>query len=392
MATEIIDDDVNCCMRTEEQELMAQGIKEFCEANVTEEAIKEAYNTFSAPKGWEKAYMEAGYSLMGLPEEYGGIPASLKSRVIVKEEISRNTGAVLPDGNALVMDDICSFGTPEQIEFFSKIFFEQGKTGICMAISEPNAGSDNAAMSTTVKKVGDKLILNGQKTFVSDARNSNYVLVVAKDESPARENKEWSWWIMPIDTPGIKLVDVTEISFRTAPFSDVYFDNVEVDESMLLGRRGAGFMQLMKNFEVERVLLMGVPLGLAQCAMDDAAAYASVRETFGKPIGSYQLIQEKLVEMQVRLNNMRNFLYKIAWEHDHGRAKRVDYALVKYYVSKAATEVCEMAMDIYAGIGYTTDTRVNRCWMDSKGLQYGGGTREIMVHIAGRQLLKEYAK
>jgi len=126
--------------------------------------------------------------------------------------------------------------------------------------------------------------------------------------------------------------------------------------------------------------------------MEDAAAYAGQRVAFGQTIGKFQQIQQKLTDMEVKIQNMRNLLYKTAWELDNGISVQLNSALVKRYIPNAALEVCSDALQIFGGLGYTTETRVSRLWQDSRGNQIAGGTDEIMVYIAGRQILKKYAK
>jgi crotonobetainyl-CoA dehydrogenase len=218
------------------------------------------------------------------------------------------------------------------------------------------------------------------------------MLVVAKDEDPSPENTSMSMWLVSMDTPGIKTAPIHKIGQTLLPLADIYFDNVTVEESCLVGERGKGFLNLMKNFEVERLSLAAWSLGLAQAAMDDAAAYAGQRVQFGKTIGNFQLIQEKLTDMEIKIQNMRNIIYKTAWELDNGMPVQLNSALVKRYVPSTAVEVCTAAMQIFGGLGYTTESRVSRLWQDARGNQFAGGTDEIMVHIAGRQILKKYGK
>lgn len=172
----------------------------------------------------------------------------------------------------------------------------------------------------------------------------------------------------------------------------MYFDGVVLTEDMRIGKPGEGFLNLMKNFETERCLIVAQCIGVAQAAMDDAAAYVSERTTFGKPIANYQLIQLKLTEMEIALQNSRNMLYKCLWKMDNGQSVRIDSALLKYYAGKACTMVASEALQIFGGLGYTDETRVGRMWVDLRGMQIAGGTDEIMVYIAGRQLSKKYAQ
>lgn len=380
---------------TEEHELLIENIKEWARRNVDEAKVKQWYADFNVSDELCKSYMEAGLGLMGVPEEYGGVATDALTLAVLNETVDRECGSIMPmPGATLMVWDICEFGTKEQIEkFVVNGYMKTGRCTVGLGISEPGAGSDNSGMTTTVKTVNGKLILNGQKTFGSCCRNNTHTIIVAKDEDASRENKNYSMWIVPNDAPGFKQVEVEEIAVRLMPFSDIYLDNVELDPSWLLGTRGKGFIQLMKNFELERILAVAGSLGIAQAAMDEAAAYTSQRIVFQQPIANFQLIQKKLVDMETKLQLMRNFIYKTAWDKDNGaKGINTNISLLKYYCAKTAHEVCDDAMNIFAGIGFTTDHRVSRMWMETKGYEFAGGTAEIMVHIAGRQLAKKYAR
>ena len=292
------------------------------------------------------------------------------------------------------MRDFIDFGaTSEQISDAMQDYLETGQPIFSLGFSEPGAGSDNQAMTCVTRKQEDgTYLLNGQKTWVTQGEVFPNVLVIAKDEDPARENKSMSMWIVPKDAPGLSTAPLHKIGQKVAAFCEVYFDGVVLTEDMRIGKPGEGFLNLMKNFETERCLIVAQCIGVAQAAMDDAAAYVSERTTFGKPIANYQLIQLKLTEMEIALQNSRNMLYKCLWKMDNGQSVRIDSVLLKYYAGKACTMVASEALQIFGGLGYTDETRVGRMWVDLRGMQIAGGTDEIMVYIAGRQLSKKYAQ
>lgn len=379
---------------TDEQELMLENLREFCARECTEERIQKWYEQRYVDEDVRKAYLEAGFGYMFIPEEYGGVSSDAVTMALVVTELMRCTKATMPFMSySLSMFDLCEFGTPELIEEGMKYYEATGEQCFSLALSEPCAGSDNQGMQTVAHWNGDGTVtLNGTKTMVSLAETAPYMLVIAKDEDPSRDNKSMSMFMIKTDTPGISLSPLHKIGQQITNFSEVYLDNVTVPESCMLGVKGEGFMQLMKNFELERIMLASHSLGLAKAALEEAAAYAGQRMAFGKTIGSFQLIQEKLTDMEIKVQNMENLLLKTAWEFDQGMSVRLDSALAKRYISMSATEVCSDALQIMGGIGYTTESCVGRLWIDARGSQFGGGTDEIMVHIAGRQIIKKYAK
>lgn len=379
--------------KTEEQELLLESLKDFVERYCPEESVKAWYTAHDVPDEIAKEFVNAGFGFLGIPEEYGGTPCDVLTLMMVAEELCRLTASTMPFlSNILNMYDMVLLGTPEQIKTTMKEYEENGKPSFSLAISEPQAGSDNSSMSTTARHVDGKVIINGSKTFVTHGDVAPYTLVVCKEEEPSRENKEMSMYMVPLNSKGISTSKLHKIGQNVTSFCEMYFDNVECDESCLVGERGKGFVQLMDNFAIERLLICAQALGLAQAAMDDAAAYAAQRVQFEQPIYKFQQIQEKLTDMETKLVNMRNMVYMVAWQHDNGESTRITAALAKRYVCTAATEVCSDAVQILGGIGYTTETRVSRAWLDSRGWQIAGGTNEVMVHVAGRQLIKKYGK
>ena len=373
---------------------MLENLREFCARECTEERIQKWYEQRYVDQDVRKAYLEAGFGYMFIPEEYGGVSSDAVTLTLIVTELMRCTKATMPFMSyGLAMFDLSEFGTPELMKEGMKYYEETGEQCFSLALSEPCAGSDNMSMQTTAHWNGDGTVtLNGVKTMVSLAETAPFTLVIAKDEDPARENKSMSMWMFPTKTEGVKLSPLHKIGQQITNFSEMYLDNVVIPESALMGEKGKGFIQLMKNFELERIMLASHSLGLAKAALDEAGAYAGERMAFGKPIGDFQLIQEKLTDMEIKVQNMENLLLKTAWEFDNGMSVRIDSALAKRYCSISATEVCSDALQIMGGIGYTTESCVGRLWIDARGSQFGGGTDEIMVHIAGRQLVKKYAR
>lgn len=378
---------------TDEQELLLESVREFCERYFTEDVIKEMYETGDMPDEIAKAYRDAGFGLMGIPEEYGGIPCDKVTLGLMIEELYHSSGCnhILYQ-NSLTAFDIVEFGTPEQIQKYMEAYMKTGWPLCSLAISEPGAGSDNRNMSCTAKRQDDGTYrLNGQKTWVTMGAKLPYTIVVAKDEDPSRENDRMSLWMIELDRKGVSTAGLHKIGQQCIPFCEMYFDDVVLTEEDRVGAPGEGFMMVMKNFEVERSLLVAEQLGLAQAAMEDAVAYAKQRVAFNKPIANFQMTQEKFTEMEIRLQNTRNMLYKTLWELENGISIQLDSALLKRYGCTECFNVADMALSIYGGLGYTTEVRIGRLWADCRGNMFGGGTPEIMAYIAGRQVAKKYA-
>ncbi len=379
---------------TDEQQLMIESVKEYCEQYFSEEQVKEYYANHEIPVEATKAWVDAGFGLMGIPEEYGGVPADKLTIGLVLEAAYHYSAATVPFiNNSVAMFDIVEFGNEEQIAMSVDTYLETGRPPFSLGISEPEAGSDNMNMSTVSKEQPDgTYIINGTKTFVTQGDQFPYVLVLAKDEDPARENASISMWLVPRDREGISSSPLYKIGQEILPFCEMYFDDVVVTEDERVGERGAGFNNLMRGLEMERAFVACWSLGLAQAAMDDAAAFASQRVTFGKTIGKYQLVQERLCNMETKLQAVRTWTYRVLWEMDNDISVRTTSALLKRFAVISCFEVVDDAMQILGGIGFTSEMRVGRLWRDCRGNRFGGGADDIMVHVAGRQLVKQYAQ
>ena len=378
---------------TDEQELLLESVREFCDRYFTDDVVKEMYENGGMPDEIAEAYRDAGFGLMGIPEEYGGIPADKVTLGLMIEELYRSAGCMhILYQNSLSMFDIMEFGTEEQKQQAVDHYMETGWPIASLSISEPGAGSDNGSMTCVAKKQADGTYkLSGQKTWVTMGEKLPYTIVVAKDEDPSRENRNMSLWYIPMDTPGVSTAPLHKIGQQCIPFCEVYFDDVVVTEEQRMGKPGEGFMMLMKNFEVERSFIVAEQVGLAQAALEDAAKYANQRIAFGKPITKLQMIQEKLCDMEIKVQNTRNMLYKTLWKLDNGESVQLDSAMLKRYGCSECFQVADMALSIYAGLGYTTEVRIGRIWADLRGNMFGGGTHEVMAYIAGRQVAKKYA-
>lgn len=377
---------------TEEQELLLESLREVMARSGSEDYMKECYAEHRYPQELVDALNEAGFSMLGVPEEHGGTPVDTLTLMLVAEEICRLGGPHFVFGQALSIADMLEFGSPkQQAECMAEI--TAGRVGFVLGFTEPQAGSDSSAIATTFTRRDGKVYVNGHKTFMSNAQRATYMLCLARNSEPGAESNKKNaftmWWV-PMASKGITVEPLSKIGWHMMDTCEVYLDEVELDESDLVGVEGNGFMQLMVNFEVERLLMASSLLGMAECAFEDAARYANQRIQFGKPIGAFQLTQEKITYSKLRIENMRNLIHKTAWKIDNGQPVQIDSALAKLYCAQEANKVIDDAMQIMGGIGYTTDCRISRLWLDARVQRIGGGTDEVMIHIAGRSILKQY--
>ena len=339
---------------SEDQELMIDSIKEFAATYFTDEAVKEMYEVHhGVPDEVQDAYRDLGFAFMGLPEEVGGIPATRIDLGILTETLYRATGCMTPFMTAMLAAyDVAEFGSEEQCQL---IIDHYEKTGNCFA-----------------------------------AMCSSYLVVIAKDEDPARENKNMSLWLIPSDTPGVSTAALTKLGQQTVPFVDVFFDDVVLTEANRLGEAGQGWLLLMKNFEFERCLVVAQGLGLAEAALDDAIDYALDRIAFGKPIADNPRVQDLITESKRTILYTRMMLYLCLWMLDQGMSCNAEVAMLKSESTKTCLKVADNAIEIFGGLGYTEEVRVGRIWKDLRGNALAGGTCEVMDYIAGRAIVNKY--
>lgn len=375
---------------TEEQQLLLESLDDLIARECTPEYVAKLDKEHKQPIVFRQALHEAGFLTLGYPEEYGGTPCDATTLFLVAERVAAAGLNIGYGTEVLQVLDILEFGSEEQKEQVLGVLGEGG-VPFALGFTEPGAGSDSTAMKMTAVHADGKVTFNGTKTLITNAVDAKYLLTMARNPDAADPKRAISMYLVPTDTPGITMSPIDKIVWRTADSSEIFYDNVVVDESCLVGTLGHGFIQLMKNFELERIMTSTQSLGLATAAYEDAATYAAQRVQFGQPIGHFQLIQEKLTDMAIKIENMRNFVYHSAWMVDNDCLDRKQASMCKRYCSMAAFEVADDAVQIFGGIGVTEGARVSRLWRDIRGHRFGGGTDEIMVHIVGRQIVKEHS-
>ena len=378
---------------TEEQELLIQSLEEFLQREVPESLVAELDAKKEFPYGPWKALADFGILGLGIPEEYGGTPADIMTMTLVCEALGRHAfplGIIYALG-VITIRDIVQFASPE-IQARVLEGFVRGDPPVALGITEPQAGSDAANLHATATFDGDEVVFNGQKMYCTLSGMTPYIMLMTRDQTIENPYDGISMWLLPTDTPGVSFNQVNKVGWWTIPTYEVYIKDARVPKDSLIGQMNKGWPQLMANFEIERLSLCAASLGAAEAAYEDAAAYANQRVQFGKPIGHYQAVQHIITDMAIKIENMKNYVYKIAWMMDCNLPVRHEHAMCKLYVARASWEVIDDAMQVLGGLGYTMDHRVQRLWRDVRLMRIGGGTDEIMYNIAGPQLLKKARK
>ncbi len=377
--------------KTEEQELLIKSLTELLEREVPESYQQEIDEKHEFPyKAW-KVLADNDFLGLGIPEEYGGTPCDVLTLALVCETMGKyayDLATVFGLG-VITIRDIAQFGSEEQKKKVLGTFVKGGLPA-ALGISEPQAGSDASSLKTTAVLDGDEWIINGQKIYCTMSNIADYILLMARDPEVENPYKGMHMLLLPTDAPGVRINPLSKMAWWSIPTCEVFLDDVRLPKDALIGKPHNGWMQLMANFEIERVALGAAGVGSAEAAFEDAARFANQRVQFGRPIGKFQLIQEKLVQMAIKIENMQNYTYKVAWMMDNDIPVRLEHAMLKLYVAQSVCQVVDDAMQIMGGMGIMMDHRIQRLWRGNRIMRIGGGTDEIMINIAGPQLLKKY--
>ena len=377
-----------------QRELVAQ-VRAFGEAYFDAAHVARWRRDMGLPDEVVKAFVDLDFNGFGVIHRRDHVRYDLLAQVLVLEELSRISGATLPFQNDLLQLQILeAFASPAQTDPIRVEYQNTGRLAFAFAVSEPGAGSDTMNMATNVRSVDGRLVLNGSKVFVNNGEYAPALLVAAIDGDASGEGGDpaLSLWMVPRNAPGVEAVPESKIGQQMLPFAHIRFDNVALSESWRLQGPTPGFPQLFRFFEYGRVFACATALGEAQAAMEDAVAWARTRSAFGTPVSNFQQIQQMLTDMELKLFNMRQLVYRAAWEFDNDAHDRLSVALMKRYVPAAATEVASDAMQILGGRGYTSEERVSSIWQDCRGFQIAEGTDQIMVYIAAPLIMRKYAE
>ncbi|MYB26604.1 MAG: acyl-CoA dehydrogenase [Candidatus Dadabacteria bacterium] len=374
---------------TQEQRLIKNLVSEFAEKEIRPVA-SEIDKTSTFPSEIVEKLFDLGFMGHFIEERYGGSGLDYLSYVIAIEEISRacaSTGTIVMAHNSLACAPIIDFGTEEQKEeYLSRMC--RGAIG-CFALSEPESGSDAAAIKTSAVKKGGVYILNGTKSWITNGREAEVAVVFAKTDKKKRSSGITAF-IIDLDAPGISLgKSESKLGIKGTSTSQIVFENCEVPASRVLGKEGGGFKVAMKTLDAGRIGVAAQAVGIAQAVLDSSTRYSLERGAFGKKISDFQGIQFMLADMATRIEASRLLTCKAALMKDRGEKYAKHSSMAKLYASETAMWVATKGIQIHGGNGYTTDYPVERHFRDAKITEIYEGTSEIQRIVIARQVLSE---
>jgi short/branched chain acyl-CoA dehydrogenase len=337
-----------------------------------------------------KQMAELGLFGLPFPDEYGGSGGDFLTLCLAIEEIARADSSLaitLEAAVGLGAMPIYRFGTDEQKERWLPPL-ARGEALAGFGLTEPGSGSDAAASKTTAKLVDGKWVVNGSKSFITNSGTPiTSVVTITAVTGEVDGKKEISAIVVPTGTPGFEVgASYRKMGWRHSDTHELAFNDCSVPESHLLGRRGEGFRNFLQILDDGRIAIAALAVGLAQGCVDESIKYASERTAFGRPIGSYQALQFKIVDMSLKTELARTAYYRAAWLRERGRPYKKEAAMAKLYASEIAVDVARAAVQVHGGYGYIEEFPVCRHFRDSKILEIGEGTSEMMRILIAREL------
>jgi butyryl-CoA dehydrogenase len=373
----------------EEQKLLQKTVREFAESEVKPLA-KELDETGRFPRDTFKKAAELGLTGIALPETEGGAGFDHIAYSIVIEEISRccaSTGVILSVQNSLYCDPIHRFGSEEQKKKFLLPFARGEKIG-CYALTEPQAGSNAAALQTKAMKTGDKYVINGTKAWITNGGAADAAIVYVNTDPPKGE-KGITALVVEKGTPGFKVgKEEKKLGINATACCELLFTECEVPAANRIGNEGEGYRVALSTLDGGRIGIAAQATGIAQGAFEAALAWSQQRMAFGHPISQFQAIQFMLADMSTEIDAARLLVRKAAWKQDTGARFSMDAAIAKLFASEMATSVTHKAIQIHGGYGYSREYPVERAYRDARITEIYEGTSEIQRLVISSWVLK----
>jgi len=382
-------EDVMSYNLNDEESMLVQTVRDFVDREV-KPSVREVEKANQYPDKWIDQMKQIGIYGLAVDEEFGGSPVSMPCYVAVTEELARGwmslAGAM--GGHTVVAKLITNFGTDEQKQKYLPLM-ATGEMRATMALTEPGGGSDLQALSTVARTDGDDLVINGSKTWISNARRSGLIALLCKTDPAATPRHAGISIVLAEHGPGLTVSrDLPKLGYKGVESCELSFDNYRIPQSAILGGTpGKGFPQMMKGLETGRIQVASRALGVAAAALEDALAYAQQRESFGKPIWKHQSIGNYLADMATKLTAARQLTRFAAEKFDSGERCDMEAGMAKLFASEAAMEIALNAVRIHGGYGYSTEYDVERYFRDAPLMIVGEGTNEIQRNVIAGQLV-----
>jgi alkylation response protein AidB-like acyl-CoA dehydrogenase len=369
---------------SDEHEQLRQSIRSFVTRELAPHAEEWEETTFP---DWVFGRMgELGFLGLSYPEEYGGQGGDYYCNLVLAEEMVHSNSGGLAMGIAVHTDmatpPILRFGTEEQKRRYL-VPSIRGERISCLGITEPDAGSDVAAIKTRAVRDRDEYVINGSKTFITNGHRADFILLVTKTDPDAGYDG-FSLFLVDMDLPGVaREKKLEKLGMHASDTALLAFQDVRVPAEAMLGGEGKGFYEIMWELQGERLIGAAGAVAGAQRCFDRTLEYAKERTAFGRPIGRFQAIRHKFAEMATKIEAARQMTYTTAWRFANGEYPVREISMTKLYAARVACEVADECIQIHGGAGYMKEYGVERVWRDTRLNRIGAGTDEIMLDLIG---------
>jgi butyryl-CoA dehydrogenase len=373
----------------EEEAFLVETIRTFIDRDV-KPTVNEVEHANEYPEAWIETMKEIGIFGLAIPEDFGGQPVSARCYVEVTEELARGwmslSGAM--GGHTVVSKLLVEYGTEEQKQrYLPKM--ATGEIRATMALTEPGGGSDLQAMTTVAKRDGDELVINGSKTWITNARRSSVIALLCKTDPKAEPRHKGMSIVLVEHGPGLTVSrDLPKLGYKGVESCELSFEDFRVPVSSILGgEAGNGFPQFMKGLEIGRIQVAARALGVGAAALEDSVNYAQQRESFGKPIWKHQSVGNLLADMVTKLTAARQLVLLAADKYENGERCDMEAGMAKLFASEAAMQIALDAIRVHGGYGFSTEYDVERYFRDAPLMIVGEGTNEIQRNVIASQLI-----
>jgi alkylation response protein AidB-like acyl-CoA dehydrogenase len=375
---------------SEEQRQIKASVREFAEAEIAPH-VMEWDEAQHFPIELKPKLAELGLMGVLFPEQYGGAAMGYVEYATIIEELSRVDGSVgisIAAHNSLCSNHVYQYGTEAQRQKYL-VPLARGEHLGAWGLTEPGAGSDASGTRTAAVRSGDEWIVNGSKNFITHAIHADTCVAFAATDR-SKQSKGITAFVfekgMKGFTPSKK---ENKLGLRASETASVVFEDCHVPDENRLGEEGQGFVNAMEILDGGRISIAALAVGIAQGAYESALRYSGDRQQFGKPIREFQAIQFKLADMATQIDAARLLMYRAAWSKDQGKKTTKESSMAKLFASEMSVHVCEEAIQIHGGYGYTKDYPAEKYWRDSKLCTIGEGTSEIQRIIIAREILRQ---
>jgi acyl-CoA dehydrogenase len=373
---------------TDDLEAIRAQTREYVEREIVPRA--EAWESEGVPREVLDEMGRLGFFGLRVPEEYGGIGMGALASVLFAEELGRSTYGGFSI-TVLVHTDLATpyvlrFGTEDQKARWLPAM-ASGELITAIGVTEPDAGSDVAAMRTTARREGEGFVLNGTKMFITNGGIADLVFIAAKTSADVKGSRGISIFAVEKDTPGFKASRALQkMGWHSSNTAELILEDVRVPEGNLIGEENQGFYHIMANFQNERLAIMGQALGEAQRALELTIEHVKSRTAFGEPLWNKQTVRQRLAQRQAEIDAGRELTYHAAWLTEQGADPVREVSEVKAYVGEMVNRVLYDCVQFHGGMGYIAETAVERLYRDVRIASIGGGATEVMLDEIAKRL------